>query len=1617
MISHSKPREHGGTVTAMNHCKETSKTNRKGTGEEGVSMENIKTLYHIFSSADGNDVDGGDKKKCCNDMHDLKGAAQSEAAVMLPPRTHKNASPGKELNLTKRTNKEKEFLNHFSYLSDLGEYNCAHSADVQKRRNKTDHLSLQQNVEVTPDWEAFQRVDHVCDYSAKEGRAREGEIFDNSKRGMQRWGSHLKYHNSGERKKDTSSSPTRGEKSEQSQGRQPYTGGSVHLRREANPSKNSPIGETDKSAFVGPSDETSFYEAFTSVSEPMENKGTHFDNPFYRNSNVDELLDFPPQHSNHERGEAPLGRAKVTPLNWNRNYYTLTYLHSGNPKAEGETSKGEPSLNTVLHPKWDFLKCNEVNVQIERPQDEQTQDPFLNFIDQENSPDWVPFSEEHSYREDLTSAIFDSHAIANHGANKMDPPGGTIPRKQNLIGMDDFHTHEVSSLRNENLFGECSNSNRMKRGGEVANGKAVPFRKKLPIWESSLLEGDFHSSLFPMDGNNLADRQTKGGRLHIGGAETVCGHIADSDKDEEILIGDEKVIGKDKKVEKPPQWGKFHRVDFFQVVDRRIGGNSPPDSGIMKNASMERIKLHDQLINLSDGSTSEMGWTRKGTPPLGEPSVGLLSLEEECRIDGFNMMGEEKMKGGKSLLCGKHDFFDFEHDEEVDAPQRGSANWIGDIPKRMRSSEVGTTKEESHAGLLTATRHQESSKEKGEEEKEGEKEQNVLTYHDHYLTEQRLTEVAAPMDKEFNSFLDIIDEIVTISKDIIETNQNEDAAVEILQRSPDDRIESSQFGGHFPGELQMGLPLGVGVGAVVGPAEKFTHAGVYKDPLEDKLVDDVYVHFDTLNESCRKRQESCDEVVMEREREDSIHGAVHGAVRGEVRGEVHGEVRGAFRGAFHEAIHPATHQNADTRDVNTEQAAQTHWRNNSGETKDGTRRIEEEDPQESPSCCTTSEWADLPTMQLCEGLYRVLRCRDYLEALPVLAAHAGGKPPDERPISELSGMNELSSTTHCSARNYPSEEPLRGNVSLVTFHTYLRRAKKMNKRGFTEMYDYSDYVYTHIERIFQMDITRFFFTSNYLENINRYIIKKNRLINDLTNAQNFVNDFVQKREKVITQKRFCNDVTYPMYFLIFTNLLVTLWHTSLCHLDEANWSKLPRFLMRRLRTKTTIYVLRRSHSFLSRIYRHLTKHTLDEKKKKRLIRIVKRSRSFKIVQKNVHKINTFCFYVLILFLSLSVPPFGKQLQTRDYFLHCFLRNINKVVLRYAKEHTSDEMSDRFDNGVNVSSAGTDRGKEEYHHSEGNLHVTAPPSQSRRSENVRDVVRKAVSSSQKNIFRLKMHNLAQVFRCSFADSPREGTPVIGSTSSHPKGHANLQPNGLPNRQSNNLVEVVRDIQISTRIEQIEKGVTAYLRANAHFHDTFFNVIVPMMNGLTTLLDNLETIFALYVKHKVRKNRKLFFFRNPWLCSYDVFMSFSQSGGPAPNHAEESGMTRVTSGIGGSLTGSLTDHSTDSLPPDFAAYMAQLDVQFAQDDVGALYDVKRLKEMLLLGSRKKETSRRNTDEGHKRRPHKQNDFADRDRPKHTKLNAYYSYILKLCHDERYKEINTRALRCLFYSLYFS
>ncbi|KMZ89071.1 blood stage membrane protein ag-1 [Plasmodium vivax Brazil I] len=1447
-------------------------------------MENIKTLYHIFSSADGSPVDGGDQKKCYKGIQDVEGAPLSEAAVVAPQKTHKKVSPEER---AKRTNKEKELSSPFNHFPHFGEYTGAHSADVERRRSEREDRSFRQRGEVTPDWEALQHVDDPSESLAKEANDREGEMVGHSKGKMPRRGSHLRHHNGGE-KKDASSSPTKGETSEQPKGRQSHMGGAVHLVREHNPT-----GEATQNGFVSPSKETLFYEAFASLSSQMANEGTHVDNPFRRNSNGGNLLNIEPQQSNREKVEPSLGGAKVMPLNWDRHDCTLIDLHASIPKEEGETSKGEPSPNEGLHPQWDFLKWDEATVQVER-----TEDPFLNLIGGGNFPEGVPFFEEHSSM------------------------GGSLSNEKDPIRMGDFHTGGVAPLGSENPFGELTSWSAMRGGGQ-----AEGMTRDVQV--NAQAEGQLRSNLFPLDGDYSPGGEANGGGFHTGGGSPVCGVNGDTAADEELMGRDNPVNNPHPHPHlHPHQWGKSLTGDPFHVVDSKRGGSTPPNSHMMKNPPTEEIKLHDELINLSDGPTSEMGLIGKGTPPRGEPSVGWLSLEEGNHMDCFHLMGEAKTEGGKSPLWGKHDFFNFEHDEEVGAPRRGSPDWVEDVSKGVVSSEEGAPKEGSHVGLFAATPHQIGGKEKATANANAEEEEDpALTYR--YLTEQRMVEEAAPMEDEGSSFLDIIDEIVSISKDIIGTNQHEDGVLGIQQGGPNEGMNCLQFEGHPPGALQMGHPLSAAMGAMVEAAEKSTHEGVSNDPPEEKLLDDVYVHFDHLSESRRKGEDSSDEDVTANRREDSPCDAVHG--------------------------------NASRTYVDALQVAHPPWRNRSTETEDDAGGVKEEDPQESPSLRITPGWADPPTMQLCEGIYHVLMSRNYLEALPVLAAYRGEKQTDGRPISEVSDA------THRGASNYLGDDSLHGKVNLLTFHTYLRRAKKMNKRGFDEMYDYSDYVYTHMDEIYQMDVSRFFFNSNYLENMNRYVIKKNRIVNDLTNAHNFVNDFLKKKENVITQKGFRTDVTYPMYFLMLTDLLVTLWRMSLSRLKEANWSKTIRFLTRRLRRKTTIRVLKRCHSLLSRIYRHLTKHPLDERQKKKIIKTVKRSRSFKVAQKNVRRINTFCFYVLIFFLPMSVPPFGRDLSGRDYLLHCFLRNVNKVVLR--------------------------------------------------SENVRDVVRKAVSSSQRNICRLKVHSLEQVFRCSFEDAPRGGGPASAGASSHRKGRSNgqpncepnglrncqpnRQPNGLPTRQPNSLAEALRDIHISARIEHVEEELAAYLRANAHFHETFFNIIVPMLNGLTTLLDSLEAIFALYVKYKVRKSRELIFFRNPWLCSYDAFLSFSRSGGPAPNRVEGGGVVSDSAG-------NLADDSADSL----AAYMAQQDRQLAQDDLGALYSLKRVKEMLLLGGRKEGASRSNTGGGPKR-----SHLSERGRENQAKLNAYYSYILKLCLDERYKEINTRALRCLFCSLYFS
>lgn len=149
-------------------------------------------------------------------------------------------------------------------------------------------------------------------------------------------------------------------------------------------------------------------------------------------------------------------------------------------------------------------------------------------------------------------------------------------------------------------------------------------------------------------------------------------------------------------------------------------------------------------------------------------------------------------------------------------------------------------------------------------------------------------------------------------------------------------------------------------------------------------------------------------------------------------------------------------------------------------------------------------------------------------------------------------------------------------MNIKDFQIFLRKEKNIMKSGFNEMYDYNDYIHFFIEDIFHMNIKDFFFFNIYIDNMNKCITKKNILINNISNSHNFINDFYQKHEKILTLDIFYKNISYSLYFLIFINLLTQLWEKLSFDIKKMNANKLLKSLIK--------YVNKKKNSSRAKMY-------------------------------------------------------------------------------------------------------------------------------------------------------------------------------------------------------------------------------------------------------------------------------------------------------------------------------------------------------------------------------------------------------------------------------------------------
>ncbi|CRG98601.1 conserved Plasmodium protein, unknown function [Plasmodium relictum] len=759
-------------------------------------------------------------------------------------------------------------------------------------------------------------------------------------------------------------------------------------------------------------------------------------------------------------------------------------------------------------------------------------------------------------------------------------------------------------------------------------------------------------------------------------------------------------------------------------------------------------------------------------------------------------------------------------------------------------------------------------------------------------------------------------------------------------------------------------------------------------------------------------------------------------------------------------------------------------------------------------------------------------------------------------------------------------------LNIPNFQIYLKKIKNIMKSGFNEMYDYNDFIHKFINEIFNMDINDFFFFNIYVDNMNKYINKKNILINNISNTHHFINDFYKKHEKILTLEVFYKNMSYSLYFLVFINLLIELWYILIFDIKKKNYDKLLSTLINYLNKKRIVYVLRKIYNYLHKIYEELNKSTIDEKQKKIIVKIIKKSKSFKLIKRNIYKINNCCFNLLIFFLPLSIPPFKKKINIFDNLLNYFFKNINKIIFKYIKddanesfefntnnknskifednffiqegiynkkeeyangmqskdiienvsdsknkvehlndskdkiEHLNDskdkvehvnDSKDRVENvndskdkveNVNdskdkveyvndskdkveyvndskdkVENVNDSKDKVEYvndskdkvenvndskdkvenvNDSKDRVESVSDPKEEKHvydlnkkkinvevlkeekisvdslkeekenasvncenefskrknfffinnnierklNKNIKDIIDNIIKNCKKNICLLKIKNLQQLFLYCFENPHNE-------------------------KYINNLTNVVRDLKISEKIEIIEKQLESYIKKNTHFYHIFFKIVIPGVNAITNIFENLETLFTLYINYKIKKKKKLFYFYDPWIYSYDAFLSFSQLDEIKLSDEytdifhqtkkkkkkrkfirKEDKENVVNNYIKEVEKTGLNSSEEIKNIKDFKIYFKKIDEKFLSknifDNLTNFYRIRYIKQLLLFVKNEKKIKK--IDE-------------IKNNINNTKLKVYYSYILKLCYNENYIKINTRALKYLFFHLYFN
>ncbi|SBT70400.1 conserved Plasmodium protein, unknown function [Plasmodium malariae] len=929
---------------------------------------------------------------------------------------------------------------------------------------------------------------------------------------------------------------------------------------------------------------------------------------------------------------------------------------------------------------------------------------------------------------------------------------------------------------------------------------------------------------------------------------------------------------------------------------------------------------------------------------------------------------------------------------------------------------------------------------------------------DHYM-KRKHTELGT--DCESNAFLEIIEEIENISKDIIGNNMNDEIFLEnetgnfssciSIDAEKDNCNEERVLRDELRGTLYVNRCMS---NSSSYQFKKTENASSNEIHLSDKRYDDIHLYFDHLNKLNRRSITGEADHSLDKDKKPNV--------------EIHtvNKKQGSTTSKW-EKIDKKTHVDGmikmnnqvdyKNRSVNFD----SFFLNQKKKTEEGRLHIK------------SNILPNEQELKFYESIYNILMNKEYIESFRVIEENADSNCRD---------------------------------IDIFNFQIYLKRVKNIMKRGFIDMYDYTDYTHILIDDIFYMNIKEFFLFNIYIVNINKCINRKNVLINNISNTHNFINDFYNKYEKVLTQDEFYKNISYSLYFLVFINLLVEMSYKLLCCVKKVNPNELLKRVISYIQEEKMMHVLIETYSYLYHIYEVLTKRTLDEKRKKKVIKIIRKSKSFKLVSKYIFKINNSCFHLLLFFLPLSVPPFKNKTNISEYLLNYFLKNINKIIFKYIKDengskafhverthaqdgivHLKKSYPRRENNtkeevvydGKRLTSedGGTPtrvnynndsylkekgKGTKDYEINKCILKRQAKNELNKTdkrytnkwekfeqqpllcknignllNKNIKGIIDNIVKNNKKNICLLKIKKLEQLFLYCFQQNNNE-------------------------KPTNNLISVLTDIHINEKIEHIENILELYIKKNIYFYHTFFKRIIPIVNSITNIFEDLETLFSLYINYKIKKRKKLFYFYDPWLSNYDTFLSFTQLDAMKvaddhvhatlfPHQKEKCGKKKKKKkkGYSGKMQLEVAhegvesgqtenenverkegkkeeekekdvdadkdddEHVNEMLcqstceAEDFIGDFKTMDKNFVTNnifhDIKNFYDIKNISHILSYVASEKNT-------------HK-SEYKYRSNLSENKLKEYYSYILKLCYDERYIKINTRALKCLFFNLYYS